>query len=168
MITSLTRRSFSRLALTSVVLAVALGLFGAVGPAHAGRAMSATFVNGDWVAIRGYDPVAYFTMGKPVEGSKEFSHEWLGTTWRFASAEHRDLFAAAPVKYAPQYGGYCSSGVAGGSTDSADPNAWRIVDGKLYLFYGEGTALRWEQRGISAEIVQGDTNWKTIKADLTQ
>jgi hypothetical protein len=58
--------------------------------------------------------------------------------------------------------------VAGGSTDSADPNAWRIVDGKLYLFYGEGTALRWEQRGISAEIVLGDTNWKTIKADLTQ
>ena len=168
MTTSLTRRTFSRLALMPVVLAVALGLSGAVGPAHAGSAMSTSFLGDGWAAISGYDPVAYFTMGKPVEGSQEFTHEWLGVTWRFASAEHRDLFAAAPVKYAPQYGGYCSSAVSGGSTAGADPNAWRIVDGKLYLFYGEGTALRWEQRGISAEIAEADANWKTIKADLTQ
>ncbi len=58
--------------------------------------------------------------------------------------------------------------VAGGSTDIVDPTAWRIVDGKLYLFYGEGTAVRWEQRGISGEIAEADANWKTIKANLTQ
>lgn len=60
----------------------------------------------DGIALKGYDPVAYFTMGKPVKGEKQFSHEWKGAKWLFASQEHKDLFMASPEKYAPQYGGY--------------------------------------------------------------
>ena len=106
---SLIRRRFYRLALTPVVLTLAFGLFGATRLAHAGEA-----INTPWggVAIGSYDPVAYFTMGERVRGSKEFTHDWLGATWHFASAEHRDLFAADPIKYAPQYGGYCSNAVS--------------------------------------------------------
>jgi len=65
-------------------------------------------VNTNWhgVAVKGYDPVAYFTLGEPVKGKKEFEINWKGATWRFSAAAHRDLFAANPEKYAPQYGGY--------------------------------------------------------------
>jgi YHS domain-containing protein len=91
------------------------------------------------VAIKGYDPVAYFTQNAAVEGSEQFSYSWLGATWHFASAENRDLFAADPVKYAPQYGGLCADGVSFGTvTTNIDPKAWRIIDGKLYLAYDPG------------------------------
>ena len=84
-------------------------------------------------AIDGYDPVAYFTDGKAVKGQSRFTHEWMGATWLFASAEHRDLLAADPERYAPQYGGYCAYAVSQGATADIDPSAWKIVDGKLYL-----------------------------------
>ena len=88
--------------LALVLLAgAALGL----RPAGAGGIVNSSLLGG--VAIEGTDPVAYFEDGQPLAGSSEFEHEWLGATWRFASAEHRDAFAAAPEKYAPQYGGYC-------------------------------------------------------------
>ena len=91
------------------------------------------------VAIKGYDPVAYFTQNAAVQGSEEFSYSWLGATWHFASAENRDLFAADPVKYAPQYGGLCADGVSFGTvTTNIDPKAWRIIEGKLYLAYDPG------------------------------
>ena len=167
MITIFAHRSFGRSVLMPSVLTFALSLFGAAGSAQAGSAVNNTFIGDGWAAIGGYDPVAYFTMGEPVEGSKEFTHEWLAVTWRFANAEHRDLFVGTPIKYAPQYGGYCSRGLSGGSTDSVDPTVWRIVDGKLYLFYGEGSAGRWE-RDIAGEIAAGDAHWKTIEASLSQ
>ena len=88
------------------------------------------------VAIMGYDTVAYFTDGKPMKGSEEFSYDWLGTPWYFANAEHRDMFAADPGKYAPQFGGYCTLGIAfdGHVSENIDPEtAWRIIDGKLYF-----------------------------------
>ncbi len=98
-----TRRSLCRLALVSALLA---GLFTAMGgtpPARAGE----IFTNWGGEAIRGYDPVAYFTQGQAVEGTDALTHEWLGATWKFASAEHRDMFVANPVGFMPQYGGYC-------------------------------------------------------------
>ncbi|MGB7413736.1 MAG: YHS domain-containing (seleno)protein, partial [Thermosynechococcaceae cyanobacterium] len=85
------------------------------------------------IAIRGYDPVAYFTESQPVQGKSEFAYDWKGATWHFASAEHRDLFSGEPAKYAPQYGGYCAWAVKEGTTAPIDPQAWKIVDGKLYL-----------------------------------
>lgn len=84
------------------------------------------------MAIAGADPVAYFTESQAVIGSAEFSHEWNGATWHFASAENRDLFSADPEKYAPQYGGHCAWDAAQGYVATIDPTAWSVVDGKLY------------------------------------
>src|SRR5688500_9503780 len=85
------------------------------------------------VAIRGYDTVAYFTQGRPVKGSPEFEYVWQDARWRFASAEHRGLFASEPDRYAPQFGGFCTGGVSLGRLYSIDPEAWIIVDARLYL-----------------------------------
>lgn len=112
-------------------------------------------------AIRGYDTVAYFTQGKPAKGSSDFTHKWKGATWRFASAANRDMFAANPEKYAPQYGGYCAWAVAQGYTASTVPEAWKIVDGKLYLNYSKGVQQRWES-DVPGHIVKGDGNWPGI------
>jgi YHS domain-containing protein len=112
-------------------------------------------------AIRGYDPVAYFTHGAPAKGSKEFRHEWRGATWHFASSANRDRFAADPQRYAPQYGGYCAYGVALGSAPPIDPAAWSIVDGKLYLNYNLPTRATWE-KDIPGYIRKADANWPGV------
>ena len=112
-------------------------------------------------AIDGTDPVAYFTEGKPVKGSSDFEHEWNGATFHFASAENRDLFAANPEKYAPQYGGYCAWAVSQGYTASTDPEAWKIVDGKLYLNYNKDVQTRWEG-DIPGHIASADANWPSV------
>ena len=122
------------------------------------------------VAIMGYDPVAYFTESRAVKGSPDFSQEFLGETWQFASAEHMDMFAADPVQYAPQYGGYCAgellyADVSTGITSNIDPEAWRIVDGKLYLFYNSGTADAFEQDAEEA-VAKTDGNWPAVEARL--
>lgn len=114
------------------------------------------------VAIDGYDPVAYFTDDKPVEGDKSITQEWMGATWRFATAEHRDLFAANPEKYAPQYGGYCAYAVSQGKTAGIDPEAWTIVDGKLYLNYNKKIQKTWE-KDIPGYIAAADRQWPEIK-----
>jgi len=113
-------------------------------------------------AIRGTDPVAYFTEGKPVEGSRRFTHEWRGATWHFASAENRDAFEANPERYAPQYGGYCAWAVSRGYTASTDPKAWRIVDGRLYLNYSKSVQRRWEE-DVPGNIAKADGNWPGLR-----
>ena len=88
------------------------------------------------LSISGYDPVAYFTDGKPVPGKSDLEYLWHKLRWRFASSEHRDLFSKDPERYAPQYDGYCAMGAsidAAAHKDTVDPEAWAIVDGKLYL-----------------------------------
>jgi len=110
------------------------------------------------VAIHGVDPVAYFTDGKPVEGSKQFSYEWKGANWLFASAEHRDLFAQDPEKYAPQYGGYCAYAVAKNSTADIEPDAWTIRDGKLYLNYNADIQKKWLE-DPDGYIAKADAYW---------
>jgi len=90
------------------------------------------------VAIQGYDPVAYFTSGKAVEGKKEISLEYQGVTYQFASASDRDAFKANPGKYEPQYGGWCAYAMgSSGDKVSVDPETFKIVDGRLYLFYNK-------------------------------
>src|ERR1043165_4499059 len=89
------------------------------------------------LAIRGYDPVAYYQQSAPAKGSSQYRYQWQGATWLFASAENRDRFQAEPEHYAPQYGGYCAYAVSKGRTASIDPEAWKIVDGKLYLNYSK-------------------------------
>jgi YHS domain-containing protein len=109
-------------------------------------------------AIRGYDPVAYHLENRPVQGRAEFSHEWNGARWRFASAANRDLFAADPSRYAPQYGGYCAFGTSRGYKVSTDPEAFAIVDGKLYLNYSKPVQTTWN-RDRPGYIATADRNW---------
>ncbi len=113
------------------------------------------------VAVGGYDPVAYFTEGKPVKGSEEFTLQHDGAAWRFANAEHRDAFAADPAKYAPQYGGYCAYAVAKGSTAKAEPDAWTIHDGKLYLNFDRSVRAIWE-KDIPGYVNKADANWPGV------
>ncbi len=116
------------------------------------------------IVIRGTDPVAYFTQGAPVAGSAEFTYTWNSATWQFASAENRDLFAANPDAYAPQYGGFCAWAVSQGYTAPIDPNAWKIVDGKLYLNYSQGVQRRWE-RDIPGNITKANANWPGVLSE---
>ena len=113
------------------------------------------------VAIRGYDPVEYFRGNGPVKGDSDFESEWNGATWRFASAENRDLFAADPEAHAPQYGGYCAWAVANNYTASTDPDAWSLHDGKLYLNYSLGVRRTWSE-DIPGNIGKGDANWPAV------
>ena len=87
------------------------------------------------IAIKGYDPVAYFTMKKPVKGKSQFEYRWHDARWRFVSEEHMQMFTSNPEKYAPQFGGYCAEGMALGRKASIDPRAWLIVEDRLYLNY---------------------------------
>lgn len=116
-------------------------------------------------AVEGYDVVAYFTDGKPVEGTDDLSVDWKGATWQFSSAENKALFESDPEKYAPQFGGYCAWAVSQGYTASTVPEAWTIVDGKLYLNYSKGVQNTWEQ-DIPGNIKLADTNWPNISKDF--
>ena len=108
-------------------------------------------------AIHGYDPIAYFTDGKPLPGRDDLEFEWMGAKWRFATAEHRDAFRTTPEKYAPQYGGYCAYAVSQGRLVDIDPNAWSIVDGKLYLNYDLDVQKKWQQ-DIPGYVMKADKN----------
>lgn len=114
-------------------------------------------VYADWRgrAIRGYDPVAYFTEGRPVQGSADITFEWKGAAWRFASEANRDAFRADPAAYAPQYGGWCAWAMAQGQTASVDPEAWDIIDGKLYLNYSRDVQSRW-RKDIPGLVAKAD------------
>jgi hypothetical protein len=113
------------------------------------------------IAVGGYDPVAYFTVGKPLSGKPEFTHAHDGATWRFATAANRDAFATDPAKYAPQYGGYCAWAVSQGYTAKGDPNAWSIVGGKLYLNYNRDVQKSWE-KNAAGNITLANSNWPKV------
>ena len=113
------------------------------------------------VAVKGYDVVAYETDRAPVKGRVEFEYRWQGAIWRFANAANRDRFAATPERFAPQFGGYCSWAVSRGYTADIDPEAWRIVDGKLYLNYSKSVQRIWE-RDITGHIAKGRANWPGV------
>lgn len=113
------------------------------------------------IALSGYDPVAYFTEKKPVKGNPQFTAEWKGAVWHFASAANRDLFKADPAKYAPQYGGYCAFGASEGYAVKTEPDAWSIVDGKLYLNYNTTVRTKWSEN-IPERIKAADKNWPEI------
>lgn len=128
-------------------------------PAHAKDPVyTGTFSS---LAVSGYDPVAYFAQGAPVEGSSDHELEWNGATWRFSSAENMEKFKSDPEAWAPQYGGYCAWAVSQGYTASSDPDAWRIVDGKLYLNYSKGVQAKWE-KDIPGFITKADANWPKV------
>jgi YHS domain-containing protein len=136
-------------------------------PALADGSVNTGYFGG--VAINGYDTVAYFTEQKAVKGSEKYSYDWLGTPWHFASDEHRELFMSDPIKYAPQYGGYCAGEVAGSGsvTVNIDPEAFKIIDGKLYLTYDEVHTEAFAADAGRA-IPKADTNWPKKQAELAR
>ena len=113
------------------------------------------------LALEGYDPVAYFTEGKPVAGSDAASYHWRGATWQFSTPEHRDAFIADPERYAPQFGGYCAFAMSRGTTVDGDPHQWAIVDGKLYVNNNPLAMTLWNQHR-PASIKAGNVNWPLI------
>jgi len=108
--------------------------------------------------IKGYDTVAYFTQGKAVKGDKAITATYLGETWRFSSQENKELFVADPAAYAPQYGGYCAFAMANDNIAPIDPEAFTIVDGKLYLNYSKKVRTRW-QKDTAGYIADADGFW---------
>lgn len=113
-------------------------------------------------AIHGYDPVSYFKKSKPVKGNKQFSYKWKGANWLFENEENLKAFSAEPEKYAPQYGGYCAYGMSKGYKATTSPDAWSVVDGKLYLNYDTDVQKTWnkDQKNF---IQKADKNWPTVK-----
>lgn len=129
--------------------------------AGAGRADVSVFYAENGAAIRGYDPVAYFTDGAPVRGRSEISVMWKGVVWLFASQEHREAFEANPRAYAPQFGGYCAYAVSRGYRARTEPDAWAIVDGRLYLIRSKGVRAVWQQDARD-NIARAAANWPAV------
>ncbi|HVK79049.1 MAG TPA: YHS domain-containing (seleno)protein [Verrucomicrobiae bacterium] len=143
-----------------LLLAIAIATASIATPALADQAPVHTALLSR-LAVGGYDPVAYFTDGRPVRGTTGHRTTHQGYEYRFTSAEHLAAFRANPSRYLPQYGGYCAWAVANGYTAAGNPNNWRIVDGRLYLNYNDEIQTRWE-RDIPGFIRSANTNWPSV------
>ena len=150
------QRARSIFSIVAVIVAVLIS---------AGAVQADAVYQKDGAAIGGYDPVAYFTDGRPIIGNAAHTYQWDGATWRFANAESRVKFATAPEKYAPKYGGFCAWAVSQGYTAKTDPDAWSIVNGALYLNYSTGVREMWAV-DPTGNITKGDKNWPGIKSNL--
>ena len=117
----------------------------------------------DGFAIRGTDPVAYFTQGVPMAGNEAHKLMWRGATWTFANAENMAMFEMDPERYAPQYGGYCAYALSKGAIATSVPEAWTIVDGRLYLNFSVNVRSIWSQ-DIPGNIALADANWPGVLA----
>jgi YHS domain-containing protein len=113
-------------------------------------------------AIRGYDPVAYFTEAKPVLGKDELVYNWNNSNWYFSSQQNLDSFKTDPEKYAPQFGGYCAYGLSDGHKAPTLPDAWTIINGKLYLNYNTKVREYWN-KNRDERIEKANKNWPGIK-----
>jgi hypothetical protein len=151
--------SLGRCAVTVCLLA-----FLVIAQAVAGETVPVN-VGPDKVAIKGYDSVAYFADGRPIRGSADFEHAWQGAKWWFSNAEHRDLFAADPEKYAPRFGGFCAMGMSLEMHVGADPEAWVIVDDKLYLNYDRPTLEEFKV-DTPSHLAKAEAFWeKTVQGN---
>jgi YHS domain-containing protein len=148
-------------------LTTALGFLALMGMGYAGLAQpdlrKKTFnLEKSGLAIKGYDPVAYFTKGKALEGSKQFAVVADGVLYHFADAQNKALFSANPKKYEPQYGGWCAYAMgATGEKVEVDPETFKILDGKLYLFYNKyfnNTLKSWNKDEATLKT-KADASW---------
>lgn len=121
-------------------------------------------VDRNGLGLKGYDAVAYQTEQRAVEGSAAFTAAHQGVTYRFSSAANRDAFTAEPDRYLPAYGGFCAFGVSRGYKVKIEPDAFTVVDGRLYLNYDKGVQERW-LKDISGYIAKADSNWVRIQND---
>ena len=138
------------------LIIAALAAVAFVSTARAGE-----FFEKDGAALRGYDPVAYFSDNKPVRGVAAHAADYKGSTFYFSSKVNRDAFAADPAKYAPQYGGFCAFGTAGGYKAATDPEAFTLTDGKLYLNYNREIQKQW-RADIPGFVNKADKNWPDV------
>lgn len=114
------------------------------------------------IAIQGYDPVSYFSASTAQQGADQYTATYKNAIYKFTSAENRDKFRADPTRYAPQYGGFCAFGTAMGKKFDTDPNAWKIVDNKLYLNLNKDVQQRWLE-DVPGFIQDANQNWGDIK-----
>ena len=142
-------------------ITVCLLAIGAVAAAAWAVSQPSVNVSRGQLALGGYDAVAYFRGGRPVEGTARFEYRWNGTVWRFSTAANRDAFAKEPGSYAPEFGGYCAYAVSRGYTADGDPNVWQIVDGRLYLNYSKRAQKLWEE-DVPGNIAKGRRNWPAV------
>ena len=144
------------------LVAVFLAIFSTISSSAAWPAEPEP-VNKNWrsIAIKGYDPVAYFTLSKPVKGSSKHEYHWRNARWRFASDEHKNLFAENPERYAPRFGGYCTGGLSIGRKGSIDPEAWVIVEDHLYLAY-EKKARDYIVENFDEVLRRAEANWEKL------
>jgi YHS domain-containing protein len=112
----------------------------------------------DGTGLKGYDPVAYFTLGQPTPGVDQYTYRWKSVTYRFASSQNLELFKRDPAKYLPQYGGYCAYAMSLNRIADIDPARWAIVDGKLYLNNGYIAQTLWSVNK-TGNIESADRNW---------
>jgi YHS domain-containing protein len=115
-------------------------------------------------AIRGYDPVAFFLEKKPVKGMTDFAFTWQDATWYFSSKENLETFKSDPEKYAPQYGGYCAYGTAGGHKAPTQTDTWSILNDKLYFNYNKNVQTEW-MKDTKGYIEKADVNWPKVKKE---
>lgn len=147
---------------TIIFLTAALTLFS--GTTHAqNHRKSDLNVGKDNLALAGYDPVAYFEEKEPAEGKASITGVYEGVTYRFSSQRHKDMFLASPSRYQPQYGGWCAYAMgAKGEKVEVDPETFKILDGKLYLFYNKffnNTLDSWNKNETALKT-EADKNWK--------
>lgn len=141
-------KSFLTMLLTVVTIATAFS-------------QATRYANQNGVAIKGYDPVAYFAQNKAISGVDAYTFEWSGSQWKFSSQAHLDSFKVAPEKYAPQYGGYCAYGCSQNYKAPVDPEAFTILNNKLYLNYSMKVKTAWLQEA-TARIKAADANWPAL------
>lgn len=146
-----------------LALAVVMSVLTWTGTAAQGPPAAPVNVDAQGVTLKGYDAVAYFTDGRAVPGLPQFEFTWNGARWRFATAANRDRFAKAPEQYAPQFGGYCAWAVSRNYTADIDPQAFAVVDGKLYVNYSTFIQARW-RLDRDGNIVKGHQNWPGLLA----
>lgn len=124
-------------------------------------AQSVNYSNSNGVAIKGYDPVAYFNQNKAQEGSESHTFDWSGSKWKFVSQANLDSFKLDPLRYAPQFGGFCAYGCSENHLSPTDPNAWTIVDNKLYLNYSMKVKEYW-LKDKEKRIKAADGYWPAL------
>lgn len=157
-----------RRVLFQLAAAAALVVAGAVGGASLSRAAEPTSASVDLnldpsgLALRGFDPVAYFTDAKPVKGSEHITADYHGARYYFASAEHKDAFVKDPAKYVPAFGGFCAMGTVFDKKLDGDPMQWKVVEGRLYLNVNADVAKRWNQ-DVPGNITKANVEWPKIK-----
>jgi YHS domain-containing protein len=149
----------------AVTLAAVLALTGcaamnAQNPSGALKPVNAVAEGDARLMLKGADVVAYFTQSRYVQGSPQFTSTYEGVTFRFANAEHKALFDAAPTKYLPQFGGYCANGIVYGIPWGGDADTWRIIDGRLYIFGGRASQEAFEI-DLRANLKLADHYWKS-------